>query len=175
VDNIANLAKTFLGAFDPNFACSNFSRIYHEILHKDHKGEWQWDLSKKPLGGFPLYAGWLQMVAEAQRRVGFGLNIQQPVLVLLSSTSMVAKEFVEEARTSDILMNVKIAKDTADKIGKNVKVISLPGAVHDIFLSGEETFLSGCGSGEESRRRGTKNRGSTKGGSGEESRGITNK
>jgi len=137
VDNIANLAKNWVGSFDPNFVCKNFSRLYHETLHKDFHGEWSWDLTKKPLDGFPLYAGWLQMVAESQRRVGLGLDIRIPILVLLSSGSLVAKDFTEDVLKYDIIMNVKIAKDTSERLGPNVQVDFLKEALHDILASKE--------------------------------------
>jgi len=77
------------------------------------------------------------MIAESQRKVGTGLNIGIPVLTFLSSSSFVPKDFSEECLTNDVFMNVRISKDSAEKLGKTAKVEMLKDAMHDIFASKE--------------------------------------
>src|SRR5690606_6039841 len=49
------------------------SSSYGRTIHKSEQGEWDYDLSKKPLNGFPLYAGWFRMIRNAHREVAQGL------------------------------------------------------------------------------------------------------
>src|SRR5690606_42055901 len=49
--------------------------VYGESLHVDFRGEWSYDLSWKPVGGFPIRLGWLGAVHAAQRRLRAGLSI----------------------------------------------------------------------------------------------------
>lgn len=78
------------------------------------------------------------MVAEAQRRVAHGLDIKIPILSVLSSASSVPKEFSEDVMRSDIIMNVRIAKETSEKLStKKVKVELVKDAQHDILASKE--------------------------------------
>ena len=37
----------------------NVSGLYVRSLHKDHEGEWEFDLGWKPVQSWPVYAGWL--------------------------------------------------------------------------------------------------------------------
>jgi len=136
LEKIATPATNWLGGFDPEFSCVNFSRRYHETLNADCRGEWEWDLNKKPIDGFPLNAGWLQVVSGAQERVGYGMHLDIPVLVLLSKGSFTPKnEYADEHKRFDIIMNTDIARDHALKLGPHVQVKFFEGGLHDILAS----------------------------------------
>ena len=53
-----------------------------------HRGEWTYDLTWKPLDGFPVRAGWLAAIRRGQRRLHAGLAIAVPVLVACSTRTL---------------------------------------------------------------------------------------
>ncbi len=61
--------------------------FYARSLHRDHDGEWPFDLAWKPLESWPVYAGWLRAVRRGHARVHRGLDLDVPVLVLTSDAS----------------------------------------------------------------------------------------
>ena len=42
--------------------------FYTRSLHKDHEGEWEFDLLWKPIESFTVYAGWLRAIREGHAR-----------------------------------------------------------------------------------------------------------
>ncbi|MFC7714872.1 alpha/beta hydrolase [Nonomuraea recticatena] len=48
------------------------STAYGQSIHRDHGGEWDFDLELKPLGGFDVHATWLAAIRRAQRRLHGG-------------------------------------------------------------------------------------------------------
>ena len=112
---------------------------YAESLHKEYGGEWDFDLSWKPLRGFPAYFGWLTAIHRAQRTVQKGLHIKCPVLLLHSSASMLpGPEGDERNSDRDIVLNIEHMRDTAPMLGDSVTVRRIAGGVHDLYLSREE-------------------------------------
>src|SRR3954453_22375881 len=67
------------GRFAPFATLSSLPSPYGESLHRDHRGEWQFNTDLKPVGAFPAYFGWVRAVLLAQARVQQGLNIECPV------------------------------------------------------------------------------------------------
>jgi alpha-beta hydrolase superfamily lysophospholipase len=60
------------------------SEAYVRSIHRDHDGEWDFDLAWKPAKGFPVRLGWLAAIMRAHRQVRTGLNVDVPVLVMAS-------------------------------------------------------------------------------------------
>ncbi|MDT5026591.1 MAG: hypothetical protein QOE61_3017, partial [Micromonosporaceae bacterium] len=71
-------------------------RTYGASLHRDHHGEWDYDLTWKPLNGYKIYAGWVRAISQAHKRAQAGLAIDVPVLVASSAKSY-RGDFSEEA------------------------------------------------------------------------------
>lgn len=112
------------------------SGTYGKTLHESHGGEWKYDLSKKPLEGFPLYAGWFRMVRTAHARVERGLSIPVPILLLHSDTSRFpGAEPTDADRSADLVLNVAHMRKLAPKLGEQVTLVEVPGGVHDLTLS----------------------------------------
>jgi alpha-beta hydrolase superfamily lysophospholipase len=111
------------------------SPIYGESIHKQYRGEWDYDLNWKPLKGFPAYWGWLNAIQKAQGSVHAGLNIQCPVLVMHSSKSGNGKEWREEFRECDAVLNVEQIRRRSEKLGPKVTQIEIQGGLHDLTLS----------------------------------------
>ncbi|MDR6596070.1 alpha/beta hydrolase [Saccharothrix longispora] len=112
--------------------------VYGQSIHRDHHGEWDFDLAWKPLEAFPVHAGWLRAVRRAQARLHRGLDVRVPVLVLRSGRSHLhAKAWTPEAMTADAVLDVEHMRRWGPKIGRHVVPVAVEGGMHDLFLSAE--------------------------------------
>ncbi len=111
------------------------SGVYGETLHRDHHGEWVFDLAWKPVASFPVRAGWLRAVLAGQRRVKAGIDVAAPVLVLCSTRSLMPDRWSEEAARADTVLDVAQIARWAPQLGTDVTLVRIDGAVHDVFLS----------------------------------------
>ena len=113
------------------------SGIYAQSLHRDHRGEWDFNLAWKPLESWPVYAGWLRAVRRGHRVVHRGLDVRAPLLVLTSGASAYPKTWEETASSHDIVLDVEQIRKWAHKLGDHVTLTRVPGALHDVTLSAE--------------------------------------
>lgn len=111
---------------------------YAESLHKDYRGEWDFDTRWKPIKGFPVYLGWLQAIREAHHRLHQGLNIACPVLVMHSDKSTSGKRWHDQIQSSDCVLNVEHMRRWSAKLGQDVTRIEIPDGMHDLALSRSE-------------------------------------
>ncbi len=112
--------------------------FYARSLHRDHEGEWDFDLLWKPIESFTVYAGWLRAVREGHARLHRGLNVRCPVLVMSSGRSAVPEEMGEEVHGTDIVLDVTQIRRWATCFGPHVTYLAIEGARHDVVLSREE-------------------------------------
>jgi alpha-beta hydrolase superfamily lysophospholipase len=112
--------------------------FYARSLHRDHEGEWDFDLTWKPLESFPVRLGWLRAVRAGHARVHRGLDVTAPVLVLSSDRSARPGEMGEDVHSADIVLDVRQIRHWATAIGKHVTYVAVPGARHDVVLSRAE-------------------------------------
>jgi alpha-beta hydrolase superfamily lysophospholipase len=112
--------------------------LYGQSLHTEHRGEWTYDLAWKPIFGFPARFGWLRAVRRGQQRLQRGLRIDAPVLVACSSRSFRGREWDEEARVTDSVLNVEHIVRWAPGLGPRVTIARFDGGMHDLTLSGKE-------------------------------------
>ena len=89
----------------------------------------------RPEHSFPVRVGWLHAVLEGHAAVASGLHIDVPVLVMLSSRSVVPTRWNDELTRADTVLVVDIVAHRALSLGESVTVERIPGALHDIFLS----------------------------------------
>ncbi|GGS70918.1 alpha/beta hydrolase [Nonomuraea spiralis] len=113
------------------------STAYGQSLHRTEQGEWDYDLTLKPLVGFSVHAMWLAAVRRAQRRLHRGLAVDVPVLVLASSTGLRVRDFVPEARSADIVLDPEHIARWSTAIGPHVTCVRIQDGVHDLVLSAE--------------------------------------
>lgn len=57
---------------------------YGTSLHRDHGGEFDYNLDWKPLGGFPVTVGWINAIRRGQLQLHRGLDVGVPNLILRS-------------------------------------------------------------------------------------------
>ena len=131
----------FLGGFMPQLKIGALSSLYGDSIHISQKGEWDFDLTWKPLTGFPARAGWVRAIHRAQDEVNRGLQLPQPVLLLHSSRSLRPKEWVDEIHRADIVLDVADMRRLGPTLGPTVEVTEVPDAIHDLVLSRLETRM----------------------------------
>jgi alpha-beta hydrolase superfamily lysophospholipase len=111
--------------------------FYARSLHRDHDGEWDFDLAWKPIESWPAYAGWLAAIRRGHAELHAGLDLPFPVLVLSSAASANPAEMGEDVHTHDIVLDVEQIRKWAPALGRHVTYVAVPHARHDVFLSRE--------------------------------------
>jgi alpha-beta hydrolase superfamily lysophospholipase len=112
--------------------------LYGQSLHSDHRGEWMYELAWKPVTGFPVRTGWLDAIRRGQRKLRAGLNIDVPVLVACSTRTFRGKDWTEDVRVTDSVLDVEHIARWAPKLGPRVTIARFVGGMHDLTLSGKD-------------------------------------
>lgn len=111
------------------------AEAYGESLHKDYKGEWNYNLKWKPNTVPPISLGWLRAIREGHKELKTCFPILQPVLILHSTATATDWHNDEQMHTMDAVLSVK---DIA-RIGKNIKgdvqITAVKDGMHDLILS----------------------------------------
>lgn len=116
---------------------------YGQSLHMSQFGDWDYNLTYKPLGGQVKNNAWLRTILLNQRRIHRGqIDCGIPLLVLCSTESWLRPEFSERIHTSDGVLDVHQIRRWSYAISKNVTVKGIPGARHDVYLSKPEPLQS---------------------------------
>lgn len=124
-----------LAPVDPRFVVADGPSAYSWHLHVDHGGRWRYDLDLKPPGGFPVRAGWLRAVRRGQARLARGLAVAAPVLVCTSTASGPNALDNPDLDRQDTVLDVAQIAARAPRIGPDVTLVQVAGAVHDLSLS----------------------------------------
>jgi alpha-beta hydrolase superfamily lysophospholipase len=109
--------------------------LYARSLHRDHEGEWDFDLAWKPIESWPAYAGWLAAVRRGHAELHAGLDLPFPALVLASATSATPTEMGDAVHAHDIVLDVEQIRRWSPALGRHVTYVAVEGARHDVFLS----------------------------------------
>jgi alpha-beta hydrolase superfamily lysophospholipase len=136
---VGTAAIKVLGRVAPKTMIRNgLGSVYGESIHRDHRGEWDFDLRMKPLTAFPVLAGWLRAVRIGHARLQRGLGLTLPILVMHSSRSHLhAKAWSPEAMVADTVLDVADMVKYAPALGSDVTVVEVTDGLHDLFLSAE--------------------------------------
>ena len=119
---------------------------YAKSLYKGEKGEWDYNTDWKPFQRPTTYLHWVRAVYKAQSKVHGGLHIASPILVMHSGCSVKAEEWTDEYTRCDGILDARLIRDVAPKLGPNVKTLQVDGALHDVFLSKKEVRDGAYGS-----------------------------
>jgi alpha-beta hydrolase superfamily lysophospholipase len=115
---------------------------YGATLHKEYGGEFEFNLTWKPIGGFPVTFGWLHAVRRAQNKLHRGLDVGVPNLILRSNRSvreLTDPAKVDEIQRGDAVLDVKQIARWAGCIGNRSTIVPVVDAKHDVFLSVPES------------------------------------
>jgi alpha-beta hydrolase superfamily lysophospholipase len=113
------------------------SGLYARSLHRDHEGEFDFDVAWKPIESWPVYAGWLRAIRRGHAELHRGLEVGCPVLVLTSGATAWPQEMGEDVHGHDIVLEVDQIRRWAPALGRHVTLVSIDGARHDVVLSRE--------------------------------------
>jgi len=112
------------------------SGLYGRSLHRDHEGEWDFNLAWKPLESWPVYLGWLRAIRRGHAELHRGLELGYPVLVLTSARTGAPTEMGDEVHRTDIVLDVEQIRRWSPALGsKHLNVVSIDDARHDVTLS----------------------------------------
>jgi alpha-beta hydrolase superfamily lysophospholipase len=118
-------------------AQKHMPEAYVKSIHKNYNGEWDFNLTWKPLLGFPAYFIWLKTIIDNQEKLKASSNISIPLLLLHSSNSFIPKKNSTGVDKADIILNVEHMKQLGPKLGSKVTLMEVKDGMHDIFLSKE--------------------------------------
>ena len=139
VNTLVSPMLALIGKILPNMVSPvKLEEGYAMSVHKDHYGEWEFDIKMKPIKGFKIYFGWINGIYNAQKKLQKGLHINCPVLVLHSSQSVKPGKYNDDMQTADAVLNVAHMQKYAPNLGNKVKIVSIIDGKHDLILSNEE-------------------------------------
>ncbi|MGV1087857.1 MAG: alpha/beta hydrolase [Mycobacterium sp.] len=108
---------------------------YGLTLHRDYHGEFDYNLKWKPVGGFPITAGWINAIRRGQAVLHRGLDVGVPNLILRSDHSVAEEAGVDVIQRGDAVLDVAHIAQWAGCIGNRQSVVPVADAKHDVFLS----------------------------------------
>lgn len=112
-----------------------YTRAQHEIGALPVDG---YRLDWRPEFGFATHPAWLAAILDGHRRIAAGIDVGCPALVVLSARAAVQLTWADSMTSSDSVLIVDDIARAATRIGKDVTVRRIDGAVHDVFLSRRE-------------------------------------
>ncbi|WP_026554926.1 alpha/beta hydrolase [Arthrobacter sp. 35W] len=110
---------------------------YWQSVSADAHGTWELNPQWRPPASFPLRSGWIKAVLNGHAVVNGGLNIDAPILMLLSEKTIIAVDWSPEMMGVDAVIDVNVMAKLGLKIGHRVMVNRYTGALHDVMLSAE--------------------------------------
>lgn len=111
--------------------------FYTRTVAKELDGEWEYNHEWRPDRGFTTHPAWLTAILAGHARVAAGIDVGAPVLTLLSARSTIQAKWDDAMLTTDIVLVVDDIADRVLKLGPEVTVARIDGAMHDVFLSRE--------------------------------------
>ena len=108
---------------------------YGSTLHRDYKGDFDYNLHWKPIGGFPVTFGWINAIRRGQAKLHRGLDVGVPNLILRSDRSVREVKDPDAIQRGDAVLDVKQIARWAGCIGNHTTIAPIVDAKHDVFLS----------------------------------------
>ena len=117
---------------------SSGNTAYGESIHRDHHGEWDFDTTLKPLGGFPKYMGWLRAIVNGFAHLHSGtVNVGVPYLTVCSTRSKLGTCYSDALNYVDAIVDVNQTIKWAPTLGDECTLRPVSGARHEAFSSVE--------------------------------------
>lgn len=111
---------------------------YGTTLHRDFAGDFDYDLTWKPVGGFPVTLGWIRAIRRGHAQLHRGLDVGVPNLILRSDRSVREVADNELIQRGDAVLDVAQIARWAGCVGNRTTVVPIVDAKHDVFLSVSE-------------------------------------
>lgn len=114
---------------------SELNKWYAASLHKDLKGEWDFNLDWKKSSYPKVRISFIRAIYEAQKEIHQGVRVDIPVLVMHSHQTKNPRKWSKDAQSSDVILDVKDIQKYAKKIQGDVTIREIPNGLHDLVLS----------------------------------------
>ena len=98
----------------------NVTGFYTRSLHRDHEGEWEFDLAWKPVESSRSTLGWLRAIRLGHARLHRGLDVPCPALVLSSGGTARPAEMSDDVHRHDIVLDVPQIRQWSPAVGPHV-------------------------------------------------------
>ena len=108
---------------------------YGQTLHRQYRGEFDYNLQWKPVGGFPVTVGWIHAIRCGQAKLHRGLDVGVPNLVLRSDHSVAETAETDVLQRGDAVLDVAHIARWAGCLGNRTTSVPVKDAKHDVFLS----------------------------------------
>ena len=131
VPSLSRLAQKFPNLQFP----SELNKWYATSLHKDLKGEWNFNLDWKKSSYPKVRISFIRAIYEAQKEIHQDVRVDVPVLVMHSHQTKNPRKWGKDAQSSDVILDVKDIQKYAKKIQGDVTIREIPNGVHDLVLS----------------------------------------
>ena len=138
VPSLSRLAQKFPNLQFP----SELNKWYATSLHKDLKGEWDFNLDWKKSSYPKVRISFIRAIYEAQKEIHQDVRVDVPVLVMHSHQTKNPRKWGKDAQSSDVILDVKDIQKYAKKIQGDVTIREIPNGLHDLVLS-EKTVREG--------------------------------
>ena len=138
VPSLSRLAQKFPNLQFP----SELNKWYAASLHKDLKGEWDFNLDWKKSSYPKVRISFIRAIYEAQKEIHQDVRVDVPVLVMHSHQTKNPRKWGKDAQSSDVILDVKDIQKYAKKIQGDVTIREIPNGLHDLVLS-EKTVREG--------------------------------
>ncbi|HEX5634564.1 MAG TPA: alpha/beta hydrolase [Gemmatimonadales bacterium] len=117
--------------------------FYTRSVSKQLDGEWDFNPEWRPERGFPTHPAWLTAILAGHATVAEGIDVGAPVLTLVSARSTLLPKWDAAMLSSDIVLVVDDIAQRSLRLGPEVTVARIDGALHDITLSREPARTAG--------------------------------
>lgn len=109
---------------------------FGQSIHKSQHGEWDFNLTFKPLGGHRKYVGWLAAILKGFDEIHSGrTKVGVPVLTLCSTKSYLGQPYSNKTNEADVVIDVAQTQRWAKELSLDYTLHRIRGARHDVFLS----------------------------------------
>jgi alpha-beta hydrolase superfamily lysophospholipase len=109
---------------------------YAQSLLKEYHGEWNYNTDWKMIYSPDVTASWIHVINNTQGRLmKEAQNITIPVLVMHSDTAIHGCSWAPDFQHGDAVLDPAMIARRGAKLGKNPKVITIYGGLHDLILS----------------------------------------
>jgi len=109
--------------------------FFYRSISASEYGEWVLHPLWRPRYSFDIQGGWLAAILEGHGQVRQGLDIDVPVLVLLSDKTYFAPRYSSKMQKADSVIDVHDTAKRAVELGKTVMIHKIPDALHDVYAS----------------------------------------
>ncbi|HUH53276.1 MAG TPA: alpha/beta hydrolase [Microbacteriaceae bacterium] len=117
----------------PQIDMGYYARAQREVAAEGHPLEI--DETWRPVHSMIVRPGWLNAIVQGHAKVATGLNINRPILVLLSQRSEFPSRWDDSLKYCDSVLNVENIAKASLHLGSVVTIKRVDNALHDVFLS----------------------------------------